>query len=60
MGIIIGMAALTVASAITEGILGSVGKMTEAQYMSIASKSLLIVTSVTLLTKALKALSSLG
>lgn len=58
--IIIGMASLTVVSSIAEGVLSSVGKMPEAQYMQIASKSLLIVTCVTLFAKALKALATLG
>lgn len=58
--LVIGMAVATVASGISCGILNSLGKNTEAQYMDMATKSGLAITAVTVFTKFIKALSILG
>ena len=60
MGMIIGMAVATIASAVTQKIFSSVGKMDEAQYLDLATKSGLVVTSLTAFAKVIKAISGLG
>lgn len=58
--IIIGMAVLTVGSAVTQKIFSSMGKIDEAQYLDLATKSGLAVTALTIFAKVIKALGSLG
>jgi hypothetical protein len=60
MGLIIGMAVATVASAVTQKIFSSVGKMDEAQYLDLATKSGLTVTALTVFAKVIKAIAGLG
>lgn len=58
--VIVGMAVVTVASAITQKIFTSVGKTDEAQYLDLATKSGLAVTALTVFAKVVKAIISLG
>ena len=58
--IIIGMATLTVASAVTQKIFSSLGKMDEAQYLDFATKSLLAVTGLSAFAGVIKAITRLG
>jgi hypothetical protein len=60
MGLIIGMASLTVGSAVAQKIFSSVGKMDEAQFLDLATKSGLVITSLTAFGKVIKALAGLG
>lgn len=60
IGIIVGMAVATVASAITQKIFASVGKTDEAQYLDLATKSGLAVTALTVFASVIKAISRLG
>lgn len=60
LGIIIGMAVATVASAIMQKIFTSVGKTDEAQYLDLATKSGLAVTALTVFASVIKAISKLG
>jgi hypothetical protein len=60
MGLIIGMATITVASAVTQKIFSAVGKMDEAQYLDLATKSGLVVTSLTAFAKVVKVIAGLG
>lgn len=60
MGLIIGMAVTTVASAVAQKLFSSVGKMDEAQYLDLATKSGLVVTSLTAFAKVVKAIAGLG
>lgn len=59
-GIIIAMACLTVGSAVAQGILSSLGKQTESQYLDLATKSGLVITALGVFAQAIKAISSLG
>lgn len=58
--IIIGMAGATVASAIFQKIMASQGKMDEATYLDLATKSGLAVTAVTIFATLIKAVKGLG
>jgi hypothetical protein len=57
--VIVGMAVATVASAVTQGILQSTGKQTEAGYVDLATKSGMAVTALTIFAKFVKTLSGL-
>jgi hypothetical protein len=57
---ITGMAVGVVVSAITQGILNSFGKSTEAQYVDFATKGSIGVTSLVVFSKLLKAMNGLG
>jgi hypothetical protein len=59
-GIIIGMAGLTVASAITQKILSSVGKMDESSMVDLATKSGLACTALAIFVKFIKVVATLG
>lgn len=50
----------TIASVVTQKIFSSVGKMDEAQYLDLATKSGLVVTSLTAFAKVIKAIAGLG
>ena len=58
--IIIGMATVTVASAVTQKVFMSVGKMTEAEYLDLATKAGLGTTSLTIFATFIKAVANLG
>ncbi len=58
--IIIGMAVATVASAVTQKIFSSVGKMDEAQYLDLATKSGLAITALSVFAGVIKAIIKLG
>jgi hypothetical protein len=60
VGIIVGMATGVVASAITQSILNSFGKQTEAQYVDFATKGAIGITALGIFTKLIKSLISLG
>lgn len=57
---ITGMAVGVVVSAITQGILNSFGKQTEAQYVDFGTKCGIGVTSLAVFAKLLKAMNGLG
>lgn len=59
-GIIIGMAITTVASGVIQKIFSSLGKMDEAQYLDLATKSGLVVTALSVFAKVVKSIASLG
>jgi len=58
--IIIGMATLTVGSAVTQKIFSSVGKIDEAAMLDLATKSGLAITALTVFTKVIKVIATLG
>ncbi|HHX70872.1 MAG TPA: hypothetical protein GX708_22825 [Gallicola sp.] len=60
MALIIGMAVATIGSGVTQKIFSSLGKMDEAQYLDLATKCGLAVTSLTAFAKVIQALSKLG
>lgn len=60
IGIIIGMASLTVASAVGQHILSSIGKQSEAQWIDLATKCLIIGTAVTAFFKVVTDIKKLG
>jgi hypothetical protein len=59
-GVIIGMVVASVISAVSQSVLISQGKQSEAQYVDIAVKSGLIITSMALFAKAITTMASIG
>lgn len=59
-GVIIAMAIATVASAVTQKIFTSVGKVDEAQYLDLATKSGLAITALSVFGGVIKAITKLG
>lgn len=59
-GVIVGMATATVASAVTQKIFTSVGKMDEAQYLDLATKAGLATTALTIFATFIKSVAKLG
>lgn len=59
-GLIVGMSVLTVGSAVAQKIFSSVGKMDEAQYLDMATKSALAVTALTVFARVMQAIGGLG
>lgn len=57
---IVGMATGVVASAITQSILNSFGKQTEAQYVDFATKGAIGITALGVFARLIKSLVSLG
>lgn len=55
--IIIGMGVLAIGAGVVGSILGSVGKMTEAQYLDLASKSMLATTAIGCFAKFISTIS---
>lgn len=60
IGVIIGMASATVASAVTQKVFSSVGKVDEAQYLDLATKAGLGTTALTIFATFIKTLAGLG
>jgi hypothetical protein len=60
IGVIVGMVTVTVGSAIGEKILASMQKVDESAMLSLATKSGMAITAITIFAKAVKALLSLG
>lgn len=60
IGVIIGMATVTVGSAVAQKILAGTGKADEAMYMDLATKSGLAVTALTIFATFVKAVARLG
>lgn len=60
IGIIIGMASVTVGSAVAQKIFTSVGKSDEAQYLDLATKAGLAITALTIFASFLRSMSRLG
>jgi hypothetical protein len=60
VGIIIGMAAITVGSGVAQRIFNSLGKQDEASYLDLATKSGIAVTALSLFAKFISALGKLG
>lgn len=57
--IVISVASATVASAVAEGIMNSLGRQTEAAMLSLSTKSLISVTALVTFAKVIKALGGL-
>lgn len=60
VNVIVSMAIGAVASAVTQGILKSFGRETEAQYVDFATKGAIGITALGVFAKLLKTLMSLG
>lgn len=58
--IIIGMASVTVGSAVAQKIFSSVGKSDEAQYLDLATKAGLATTALTIFATFIKSVAKLG
>ena len=59
LAIIIGMATLTVSSAVLQQIMASTGKVTESQFLDTTTKCLLALTSITIFVKLIKAMRTI-
>lgn len=60
MGVILGMTGLTIGSALASMILSSSGREKAAQIVEMTTVAMLVTTVATTITKAIKAIASLG
>jgi hypothetical protein len=60
IGIIIGMASVTIGSMLLEGVLNKAGKMEEAKYVGMTTNAGIGITAITTFITLIKALKSLG